>query len=1045
MRIKQLILNGFKSFAEKTVITFDPTINAIIGPNGCGKSNILDGLRWVMGEASFTQMRCAKTEDLIFAGNKFHPPVNYAEVILILETTPKDEFFLPHLANLGSEIEIKRRYYRSGESEFFINRRPCKLKDIQDLFTSGGGSGQAYSIFDLPTMRRIISDNLKELFIEASGLAFYRERKEEIERKLKLTNDDLLRLKDIISERMRITRNLKRQAYRLRAYEKVKNEERKLQIALLRIDYQKILGEEKSAEEELNKLQAELIELEKNLTLYEEKRQEYKKALAAKEIERANLSREIENLKEQLVINEERLKNNLEKQEFYQSELKKLHLEISSPEKEEISNEEILEKKIYLDQIKELYRKKEEEFEKLRQKNKELESAIYTAQLSLEELETKDKELYLQIAELHSTITTYQERLNTNQHYLATLKNSREALQKSKGDNLLYKEFSLDEKKILTEFFNENFLGFLNEILMAPEEYQLAISALLYGLEPLILLKELKDLNYPPNLTRALLIAPCKNATRTINSSTLQLPPELKKLQRIIEVINPRIPLPEKIINLINHSFIVDDLSQLIYLKELYPNFSFATKSGIAFRADGVLVILPSRQIIGQPEIIQKLSALQQEINFLTQQSLEIQKRLEASKEKKSLLEKERGENLQNIQNYQKLIAQMREENKKNLELANSYLLDLHKRREEIVQLQGELDHITIEINRQKSHKETITTSQKNLEEIINRIKEEEKILKRNIETIRKSLETKQKEFEESDWNILNHKKLEIEEESNRLRILIDLKRKNLSSHEFEKLKLAQERERLETEASRLLPDGKELLLLSENENLDIIKRELANVGKKLALIGLINPLAQEEYEKEKEALDKLLKQENDVLDAKQNLINALEELTKYAESLFRETYEKVKVSFQRIFGEIFLEGEADLLLETPNNPLESEIKIIARPRGKNPRRLDQLSDGEKALLALSLLFAFYDIKPAPFVFMDEVDAPLDDANVKRFNEYLKRLSETTQVIIITHNKITIETASAVIGVTTEKAGISKTVSVRIRDFFKTNGEKASI
>ena len=251
MRIKQLILNGFKSFPDKTTITFDPLINAVVGPNGCGKTNVLDGLRWVMGEASFAQMRCAKTEDLIFSGNNVHPPDNYAEVILILHNNeesvsgnqPTETIGRP-LYNLGAEIEVKRRFYRSGDAEFFINRKTCKLKDIQDLFTSGGGSGHSYSIFDLPKMRQIISSNLKALFIEAAGLAFYQERKDEIERKLKLTSDDLIRLNDIIAERTRITRTLKRQAYRLMAFEKVKEQERHLQVSLLKFDYQTVSAEE---------------------------------------------------------------------------------------------------------------------------------------------------------------------------------------------------------------------------------------------------------------------------------------------------------------------------------------------------------------------------------------------------------------------------------------------------------------------------------------------------------------------------------------------------------------------------------------------------------------------------------------------------------------------------------------------------------------------------------------------------------------------------------------------------------------------------------
>ncbi|MEO0072026.1 MAG: AAA family ATPase [candidate division WOR-3 bacterium] len=1048
MRIKQLILNGFKSFSEKTVISFDPTINAIVGPNGCGKSNILDGLRWVMGEASFTEMRCAKTEDLIFAGNKFIPPVNYAEVVLILETTEHDKFYTPGLANLGSEIEIRRRYFRSGESEFFINKKPCKLKDIQDLFTSGGGSGKAYSIFDLPTMRRIISDNLKELFIEASGLAFYHERKAEIERKLKQTQDDLARLRDIISERMRITRNLKRQAYRLLAFEKVKAEEQKLQIALLRFDYQKVLDAENQLVAELNRVNTELQELENRFKVGEQRKAELKKVLEEKEAEQNELTNEITNLKGQLIVYEERLKSNLEKQNFYQAELKKIQTELELPLSVDITPQTIDEKKTYLSQIKELYQKKEEEFERLRTSNKELEAEIFTIQLQLDELENQERELYLQLAKLDSEIKNYEEKLNNNQRYLQALEKSYESIKLSTGSEVFFADLSQKTIGVITDYYGDNLVGLLSQMLEVPEDYRLALKSALWGHEPMVVIKELQNISdYPSMLKQPVLIAAGESSQDDPEVMfTDTLPQELKRYRKLREVVTIKGPLAACVKTILENTFVVEDINEILELHIKYPQYSYTHRSGVTLRNDGVLVIVPNPQDFVSAEIDKKLESLKKEFEILNDENQKILNTLKELNQEKDKLTQKKDELNREIASAKQNLAQKRELNKQNLELASNFLLDLHKRREEITKLQSELEHLGIEITSHESKKKTLSGTQKNLTETLTNLKTEEENLRRQIDELKAELTTKQKIFQESDYGILVAEYDRLEQELNELRILLDLKTKEAASKEIDKLKIDQNREYLETQADSLMPQGRELLkALVNTKTIDEIKKELGGVQKKLAAIGLINPLAKDEYEREKHELEKLQKQENDIVQAQENLMQALEELTARADAMFSDTYQKVRESFKRIFKEIFLEGEADLVLATPNDPLESDIKVIAQPKGKTPRRLDQLSDGEKALLALSLLFAFYDTKPAPFVFMDEVDAPLDDANVKRFTEYLKRLSETTQVIIITHNKITIEAASVVIGVTSERAGTSKIVSVRLTDLAALSQKKTAV
>ncbi|MBM3315362.1 chromosome segregation protein SMC, partial [candidate division WOR-3 bacterium] len=235
MYIKELELIGFKSFQQKATLRFAPGMNAIVGPNGCGKSNILDALRWVLGEQSFSVLRCARNEDLVFGGTAQVPALNMAEVRLVLST---DE-----LPELGAEVEIRRRYFRSGESEYYLNRQPCRLRDILDTFLTAGIGTKAYSIFDLRQIREIVAGNVRRMFEEAAQLAKYQEAKADCTRKLELTATDLVRLDDIIAERERVVRSLRRQAGKLRAYQRLKEEEKGFRLVELKLEHESVVRE----------------------------------------------------------------------------------------------------------------------------------------------------------------------------------------------------------------------------------------------------------------------------------------------------------------------------------------------------------------------------------------------------------------------------------------------------------------------------------------------------------------------------------------------------------------------------------------------------------------------------------------------------------------------------------------------------------------------------------------------------------------------------------------------------------------------------------
>ena len=1030
MRIKQLILNGFKSFPDKTTVTFDPLVNAIVGPNGCGKSNVLDGLRWVMGEASFTQMRCAKTEDLIFSGNNVHPPDNFAEVTLILsnheEQNSTQQTERP-LYSLGAEIEVKRRFYRSGESEFFINRKSCKLKDIQDLFTSGGGSGHSYSIFDLPKMRQIISSNLKALFIEAAGLAFYQERKDEIERKLKLTSDDLIRLNDIIIERTRITRTLKRQAYRLMAFEKVKEQERHLRVALLKFDYQKVSAEEHTISEQVDLLASQIAAIENNITSAETRRSELRKILQEKEDVRSGLQKEIESIKEQVIINEERLKANLDKQSFLKTEQDKLQSEFSFVEQLKSNQQDLDSKKEYYNQLLNLLTGKEQDFEKVRQSNKDLDAELFSDQLAMDELIEKDKQIFIRLSQISTELSGLDTKLQDTNRYQQNLIDSIAALRYAKSEKISIRE----RTNLLQEKLGENFLGLVQEKISPKPGYEKAVESVLSNIYDAFIINSFSEFSLEK--------IPSSQQWSIIAQSYITNPqPRIPKpifATPLGECIEIKSQLPSSLQTIIDSYVLVENYSDIQF--DSVNELNYVTKSGIIFNKSGVLYIPKAHN---EPELLTSdKSNLDHQIQALTKENEIIENRkkeLEQTRQKllteKQEKDKEKIVVSNELKEKQEIINNKKLKVKENLESAGNFLFDLTKQREEISRLKAELDLVNTELARGDMRKNSISSIRQTLSELQN----EENNLKSNIAELQEKLNRKKTEFEATALGQIAIEYDDLEIKVTEYRINLDNEKKKLSEKHLHRFELQTTRENIEKQANFYLPDALNILKSPDTgeTNIEETKKQLNLIQKRITAIGLINPLAKDEYEKEKGALDKLTNQHKDIVTARDNLIMALKELTKKAEQMFLETYGQVQVSFQRIFKEIFVEGDADLMLETPANPLESEIRIIAKPRGKVPKRLDQLSDGEKALLALSLLFAFYDIKPAPFVFMDEVDAPLDDANVKRFTQFLKRISETTQVIIITHNKLTVEIAAVVIGVTTEEPGISKIVSVRFKD-----------
>ncbi len=1156
MHLKELHLFGFKSFPNKTTIKFSKGITAIIGPNGCGKTNILDALRWVLGEQSFSILRCNKNEELIFAGTKDYPALGYTEVKLILENDGD-------LPNFGSEIEIKRRYFRSGESEFYLNRNPCRLKDIQDIFFNSGS--KAYSIFDLPRMREIITGGAKRMFEEAANLARYRERKQETLSKLTLTESELLRLNDVIAERERYTRSLARQARRLALYERLKDEERRLKLVYLKTQYLTLQEREKEAVailDEVAKKEAMMVqEIAETETELAKVRQHLREARSLKETLTSELEAnrtELQEKEKAIIAKRERISFLQQKQQALQKDIKNETEKVEKGKANRANLAKALEEKTKIQVA------IQRDLESIRTMIKQEEEILFNEQVNFEKAKTDFQSINNQIVDLHQKLTTatarQQNLLETQTKLkgeienltkrLTTLQNSVvqteekigeldkelaqlksvlaeknmikeklvESLEQQKQEHqqsqeklsLLKQEIELlkanlgqEINEVIKAKLAENFLGGVQEFIAVEDGYELACETALYAiLDFLVVKKPIDPQDFKLKARLGFVLA--ENGF----TPELDLAPhahdeiwaETGVIGRLTNFVTIKPQAPQLLRKILNEFVLVENINYAWRLQKRYPQFSFVTKDGIALFGSGILVkesaqgrltiekylkqketdrleleekltVLTNQiqmQTAAVIQLNQELEQIQNKIVDLLAQRLNRQTALSLEQRSKDEVEKEltwlsndltqteerlkeiehQLANLSNELNEKTTLAQQLKDSvsnlekvilakqaliKEKLEEASKVLFNLGKTGEELTALKTAFDYQTkdLELAEQKllEYCQTEKDIELELQTLVDQIRTTEQEIARSYSTIMQT----QKQIEALNITEKTKEEERIEALLKEKRETLEKIRQTLMEQRMAHLEIQKQREALEREAKELFGiDIATIEVISDEQ----VSSRLKIISERLMNLGRVNPLAKEEFTNEKAELDKYLAQREDVLRAQANLQSTISEIENYAKDQFLVTFHSVREHFRSIFNRLFVEGEADLILTNEANPLDSEIEIIARPKGKVPKRLEHLSDGEKALLALSLLFAFYSVKPAPFCFFDEVDAPLDDANVVRFADFLREMAQAgTQAVVITHNRLTIEKADVLLGVTTEEPGISKVISVRLADF----------
>ena len=1182
MYLKRLELQGFKSFADKTVLEFMPGITAVIGPNGSGKSNISDAIRWVLGEQSMKSLRGSKSLDIIFAGTQNRKSLGFAEASLVFDNTDGS------LPIEYTEVTVTRKIYRSGETGYYINKVPCRLKDVLELFMDTGIGKDGYSIIGQGKIDEILSnksEDRRHIFEEAAGIVKYRVRKAESEKKLEHTKLNLLRINDILAEIETNIEPLKIQAEKAKKYLNLREELKNIEIGLFLYNIEKYKKELEDIvrDEEIYKNQCNDEEgrLERIKALKEELKSEIDHITESIE-EMSNLGfeskKEIEMLNSDINVSNTRIENNKQNKERFEKEIEELTARIQDLEEEKKQKEE---KKENLKQNREKFAKELEE--------KEKELAEITKKLSSKELEMEEHkktveentdkkyELQASISEQDINYQNYQKRQtqikNEMTGNISELDNTRmkkeeiakefyeieskrnkiltdlEEVNKEKQEadrkikdfdskiNMLSGEKRIKESKlkflIETEKEKEGYIksvktllkdcettkelgkgmhGVLANIIEVPEEYQTAIEMCLGSSLQNIVTENEEDAKRliehlrKHNLGRASFLPITSVKGKKLekmkgkNAGVMGIASDLIQYNKKFENI---------ILNLLGRTVIVQDMETAIRVaKDNGYSFRIITVEGDVINPSGAItggsVAKKTVNILGRGREIEKLQKeikkLEEQIQKLEkeketyQESIEhvlekastfekelqeteityatgkekinsieenitrVETRLNKLKEESKKLEEQKQESMKNKADFQEKIQAINEENEKLKKIITEFA-ELNKDNQKYV------DDLNFDITNLKISVSSFDESESSIQEIQERIDSEvqstnksienkkvqiEQIIQDNfdlekaIEEIKEKIEKIKEEVKNSGSKIeeLKEKRIQKNEKLAEQEQEINSKLKIIEELKAQMVKVDVKKTKLEEDINGIINKMWEEYELTPNnvvdyrkpENIQLTQKKVKDMRNQIKELGSVNVDSIEEYKNLKDRYDFMCEQRVDLESTMAKLRKIISDMTSIMKEQFKEKFEMINKNFAEVFRELFGGGTASLRLEDKDNILECGIEITVQPPGKKLQNMMLLSGGEKAFTAIALLFAILKINPAPFCVLDEIEAALDDVNVYRYAEYLKKFSKNTQFLVITHRKGTMEAADTVYGITMEENGISKLLSMKLKN-----------
>ena len=1181
MYLKRLEMQGFKSFADKTVLEFMPGITAVIGPNGSGKSNISDSIRWILGEQSMKSLRGTKTQDIIFAGTQSRKSLGFAEASLVFDNTDGT------LPIEYSEVTVTRKIYRSGETGYYINKAPCRLKDVVELFMDTGIGRDGYSIIGQGKIDEILSnksEDRRHIFEEAAGIVKYRSRKEETEKKLEQTKLNLLRINDILTEIEGNLEPLQMQADKAKKYLNLKEELKNIEVGLFIYNiekYRQALEELTSDEEIMNStLNQEEGKLEKIKILKEELKDRIDEiTLQIENMQNIGFEsqKEIEKLNSNINLAEAKIKNNIENTELYQKEIKELEEKIENL-KQDIEQKQ--NKKDNLKQNKEKFenelKAKEEELKKLTEKLSSKEIEIEAKKKQVEENIDKKYELQTEISTQTANIDNIEKRqkqikqeIDTNILNLDRTRMKREDIAKgfyqieNNRNKVLKSIENIDSRKqeidkkikefdlqiinntndmrmkqsrynflVETEKEKEGYIksvksllidcekikelgkgmhGVLANIISVPSEYETAIE-MCFGasLQNIVTdteedAKKLVEHLRKNNLGRASFLPITSVKGKKLDSikgkkiGVVGVASDLVKFDKKYEQI---------IFSLLGRTVVVDNMQNAINLaKENNYSFRIITIEGDVINPSGAItggsVAKKTVNILGRSreiEVLEKeLKGLKNKISKLEEdkekyvdsseniieevQSLEkqlqeidityatekqriisidenieqIQNRIDKLKEEVEKTEKSKNETLASKQKNKECIEKMSKQNEEDQKIIDEFSNANKESQKYIDDLNLDITNLKISVSSFNESEvsiqemtemimkeiETHTKNKNNKSlQIKNAILENDK-LKIEIENTKQEIEKVKSKVSNSGENIDKMKKERIEKNEKLS------KKEEEQTEQFKRIeelkaqitKIEVKKTKTEEDITDVINKMWEEYELTPNnageyqkpENVAVTQRRVNVLRTDIKELGSVNVDSIEEYKKLKDRYDFMCEQRLDLEDTMSKLRKVIQDMTETMKQQFKEKFEIINKNFGEVFKELFGGGMAEVTLTDEENILECGIDITVQPPGKKLQNMTLLSGGEKAFTAIALLFAILKINPAPFCVLDEIEAALDDVNVYRYAEYLKKFAKETQFLVITHRKGTMEAADTVYGVTMEEKGISKLLSMKLK------------
>ena len=1188
MHLNSVKISGFKSFAEEVELILEPGITAIVGPNGCGKSNVSDAIRWVLGEQSARSLRSANMRELLFNGGANFNPAQKANVTLAFSNIAED-------LKLGSpEVEVRRQLTRVGESGYFINHTPCRLRDISELFMDTGIGVDAYSVMEQSKIDLILNVRPEErrfLFDEVAGITKYKHRKKTAIRKLEETEQNLVRINDVIQELQRETESLKAQAEQAERYQALQEELQQLELNLSQREYEKLVAEYRDTQDELNAVLDNVADAEALLQGAEERiesasgrRLELDTAINAAQETLQGISAQIEKIERQIVLHKERQLNiQQQRQRALQTleSLKSQQERLSTQQRERTQERSKLEASLKLEEsrlsarqqlltdlsarigkakatvreaetalrdittrlsqrenkrlsIEHSLKNTESNLSRIRESSDTVKAELEAATAASTEAQRAEVQLKAELLQIEAEKKDIETAIGENQEGLRKAESDMRGLQDALGMNVsrlkslqelqsAYEGYYAGVRAIMqakTHYPKEfaGVCGVVAELLSTGKEYEIAIEVALGSAIQNVVTETAEDAETgiaflkKHRAGRVTFLPLDMLRGRQFSDDALLDEPG------VIGVAEDLVDYDEKydtaVLHLLGNTLVMEDLDTAVALTRRFrPTARLVTLDGEVINTSGAItgghtnqkksgLLSRSRELevleskIGEltqtaTEKDAKRKAFAAKLATLQQSRQQLTARWQDKRVEKTALTKDLEQAGRHVERLERQLAEVAVENRELSEAVESSreeqqalateIAELEKKRaiterriqrmseqiesesrkhDEVAEGCQEME-ISLAGQRQKLH--GLTSELKTLEETCRRtaqnITEQQAIIDTDEQTrhdLGEQIAGAQREFlryegdkaeAEAELDTLTEERETLLDEVTNLQKQMRATRRQFDKHNRQRHQLEVTTTQLEMQiksistrildkyqlsietlaASRLVKTPGELPEIDLIDKIEALKAELS-------AMGAVNLKAIEAHAEHQERYDFLISQRADVEKSIQSTYQAIQKINQTSREVFLKTFEQVQANFQEVFVQLFGGGETELLLTDESDVLESGIEIIARPPGKRPQSITQLSGGERSLVAVGLLFAVFKIKPSPFCVLDEVDAALDEANVLRFTNLIRAYAENTQFVIITHNKRTMEIADVMYGVTMEQAGVSKLVSAKFSE-----------